>query len=132
MDAHVKDVVRAMTEASDQERILFPDVVKALAEVGIERYHADLVCATKTYYQPEGAFEVVSCHSVSRPADLFSAEGVEAAVRASQSGAIKYREFCARIAVAGCVGYAVSLAGRRAVYYGRTGDSHTEWFPGAR
>jgi hypothetical protein len=26
----------------------------------------------------------------------------------------------------------VSLAGRRAVYYGRTGDEHVEWFPGAK
>jgi hypothetical protein len=29
MDAHVKDVVRAMSEASDAERVTFPEVVKA-------------------------------------------------------------------------------------------------------
>jgi len=130
MEAHVKDVVRAVTEASDEERILFPEVVSALSEVGIERYLADLACATKTYYQPDGPFEIVPCHGVSLPAKAFSAEAIEAAVRASQSGTIKYREFCERIAAAGCVGYIVTLAGRRAVYYGRAGDSHTEWFPG--
>ena len=43
MNAHVKDVVREMSEASDEERITFPEVVKALMEVGIERYHADLL-----------------------------------------------------------------------------------------
>jgi hypothetical protein len=43
MDAHVNDVVREMSEASDEERITFPEVVKALMEVGIERYHADLL-----------------------------------------------------------------------------------------
>ncbi len=52
-------------------------------------------------------------------------------MRAVQGGRIRYREFCARIAAAGCVGYFVSIPGRRAVYYGRTADSHTEWFPGA-
>jgi len=131
MDTRGKDVVRAMTEASDEERITFPEVVTVLSEIGIERYHADLVCATKTYYQADGSFETVPCRSVSSPAKAFSSEGVEAAIRASQGGVIKYREFCERIAAAGCVGYFVTLAGRRAVYYGRTGDSHTEWFPGA-
>ena len=47
MNAHVKDVVREMSEASDQERIAFPEVVKALTEVGIERYHADLVARSE-------------------------------------------------------------------------------------
>jgi uncharacterized protein YbcV (DUF1398 family) len=132
MDEHVKDVVRAMTRASDEERIAFPDVVANLAAAGIERYYADLVCSTKTYYTPEGSFEVTPCHVAPAPAEAFSAEGVNAAVRASQSGAIRYGEFCARIAAAGCVGYVVTLAGKRAVYYGRTGDSHTEWFPGTK
>ena len=56
MNAHVKDVVREMSEASDEERITFPEVVKALAQVGIERYHADLVAGRKTYYMPDGDF----------------------------------------------------------------------------
>jgi uncharacterized protein YbcV (DUF1398 family) len=64
------------------------------------------------------------------PAAAFSAGGVDAAVRAIQAGKIQYKTFCKRIAEAGCVGYHVSLVGRRAVYYGRTGDSHIEWFPG--
>ena len=62
----------------------------------------------------------------------FLAEGVEKAVRAIQRQDIAYREFCRRIADAGCVGYFVSLAGRRAVYYGRAGDEHVEWFPAAK
>lgn len=32
----------------------------------------------------------------------------------------------------GCVGYHVSLAGRRAVYYGRSGETHVEQFPPAK
>jgi uncharacterized protein YbcV (DUF1398 family) len=132
MDAHVKDVVREMSEASDEERITFPEVVKALMEVGVERYHADLVAGRKTYYLPDGAFEETSAHKVGGAALKFSPEGVEKAVRAIQRQQIAYREFCRLIADAGCVGYFVSLAGRRAVYYGRTGDEHVEWFPGAK
>ncbi len=132
MDARAKEVAREMTRASDQERITFPEVVKALMDVGVERYHADLVCSNKTYYVPDGGFEVVACHPIRQPAPSFSAKGVEDAVRAIQSLSIGYGEFCERIAAAGCVGYLVSFVGRRAVYYGRTGDSHVEWFPGAR
>jgi uncharacterized protein YbcV (DUF1398 family) len=132
MDAYVKDVVREMSKASDDERITFPEVVKALMEVGIERYHADLVVGRKTYYLPDGDFEEVEVHKVEAATGEFSAKGVEKAVRLIQRQAIGYRQFCRLIADAGCVGYFVSLTGRRAVYYGRTGDEHVERFPGAK
>jgi uncharacterized protein YbcV (DUF1398 family) len=129
MDARVKDVVREMSEASDAERITFPEVVKALMQVQIERYHADLVTGRKTYYLADGDFEDVEGHKFGGAATTFSVGGVEKAVRAIQRREIRYREFCRQIADAGCVGYVVSLAGRRAIYYGRTGDEHVEWFP---
>ena len=62
MDGHVKDVVREMSKASDEERITFPEVMKALMETGVERYHADLVAGRKTYYLPDGDFEEVTVH----------------------------------------------------------------------
>jgi uncharacterized protein YbcV (DUF1398 family) len=132
MDAHVKNVVREMSAASDEEGITFPEVVNALMEVEIERYHADLVTGRKTYYLADGDFADVEGHKFGGAALMFSAEGVEKAVRAIQGRKIAYRKFCRLIADAGCVGYFVSLAGRRAVYYGRTGDEHVEWFPGAK
>ena len=133
MEPHVSDVVRAMTRASDNEEITFGEVVGALIEAGVERYRADLVTSTKTYYMADGSFEIVPCDAVEGLIALdLSAEGVEAAVRAIQGRAIKYREFCLRIAAAGCVDYLVSLTGRRAIYYCRSGDAHVEWFPGAR
>lgn len=130
MDEHVKDVVRACTRDSDGEQVSFPQVVARLMDAGVERYHADLVRSEKTYYMPDGSNEVTVAQPVrgSAPAE-FSAQAVEEAVRAIQQGRIKYKEFCERIVAAGCIGYFVSLAGRRAVYYGRTVDCHTEWFP---
>lgn len=132
MNAQIRAVVRECTEASDQERIAFPDVVAKLMQAGVERYHADLTRAEKTFYLPDGSSETVAGARISVAPPLeFSASEVEAAIRAIQSGKIKYKEFCARIAAAGCVGYFVSLAGRRAIYYGRTGDSYVEPFPSA-
>jgi uncharacterized protein YbcV (DUF1398 family) len=96
MDAVVKNVVREMSRASDQERIAFPEVVKALMEVGVERYHADLVAGRKTYYLPGGDFEEVEVHKINGAATTFSAAGVEKAVRAIQRQEIAYREFSAR------------------------------------
>ena len=93
---------------------MFPDVVKALTAVGIERYHADLVAGTKTFYTPDGSFEVVSCNPVRTAALDFAADGVEKAVRATQRGEIKYQEFCARIAAAGCVDPLAACIGSRA------------------
>ncbi|HEY4295572.1 MAG TPA: DUF1398 family protein [Paraburkholderia sp.] len=133
MDAQIRDVLLECTKASDEERVTFPEVVKKLIGAGVERYHADLLRSEKTYYLPNGESEVVPSHAVGIvPSQEFSAQGVDAAVRAIQAGKIQYKTFCERVATAGCVGYFVSIAGKRAVYYGRTGDSHVEWFPGAK
>ena len=129
MDDHAKAVVREIAEASDQERISFLDMVQALTEAGIERYHADLLAGTKTWYMPDGGFEITQGHALHAAVD-FRGDTVQQAVHAIQQGEIGYRAFCRRIAAAGCVGYFVSLAGRRAVYYGRTLAAHVEWFPG--
>jgi uncharacterized protein YbcV (DUF1398 family) len=133
MDTRVKEVMVEATRASDEERATFSEVVMKLMQAGVERYHCDLVRGEKTYYLPNGESAVVAGEAVGvAAAGEFSVAAVDAAVRAIQAGKIAYRTFCTRVAEAGCVGYHVSLVGRRAVYYGRTGDSHVEWFPGAK
>lgn len=132
MDARARNAMLDCTRLSDQERESFGQIVGRLMVAGIERYHADLRRAEKIYYMPDGASLAVPADPVDGPfAEVFSAAGVDAAVRAIQAGAIRYKEFCDRIAAAGCVGYVVSLVGRRAVYYGRSGESHVELFPAA-
>jgi uncharacterized protein YbcV (DUF1398 family) len=132
MKPEIISVMQECTDASDQERVGFPEVVMKLAQAGVERYHADLLRAEKIYYLPSGESHRVEAHPVAAtPAAEFAADHVEAAIRAIQQQKIEYREFCERIVRAGCVGYMVSLAGRRAVYYGRTGDSYVEPFPNA-
>ncbi len=133
MNALVKAIAEECTEASDTATMAFPQIVMMLNEAGFERYRADLCRSEKTYYLPNGETIVTPCAPLTNAiATAFSPSGVEAAVRASQAGAITYTQFCERIADAGCVDYIVSLAGRRAVYFGRTGESHVELFPGGK
>lgn len=133
MNAQFGCVVEECTADSDASRMSFPQVVGKLISAGVERYHADLVRSEKTYFLPSGESRVIPNDEIGRvPAAEFSAPSVEAAVRAIQKGEINYRAFCERVMDAGCVGYHVSLAGRRVIYYGRTGDNHIEYFPGAK
>ena len=125
MEAKARDAMLDCTRDSDAERVSFGQVVGRLMQAGIERYHADLRRSEKIYYMPDGDSLTVPAEPVAAAfAEGFSAQGVDAAVRAAQAGAIKYQEFCRRIAAAGCVGYLVSLSGRRAVYYGRSGETN--------
>ncbi len=124
MDQSVRDVIETVTRASDEERITFPEVVGALMAAGVERYHADMTRSERIFYMPDGGTQSVASHIAPGAAADFSASAVAAAVRAIQRQEIRYREFCRRIAAAGCAGYHVFLRGRRAVYYGRTGDGH--------
>lgn len=132
MTPQIINVVETCTRVSDEGRTTFGHVVGKLMEAGVERYHADLLRAEKIYYMPDGTSHRTPCAFVATtPANAFNADGIVDAIRAIQGQNITYAEFCERIAAAGCVGYLVSLAGRRAVYYGRTGDSYVEPFPSA-
>lgn len=130
MDETIRAVMQECTDASDQERMTFPEVVGKLAAAGVERYHADLQRHEKTYYLPSGESHLVPCAAIGEAAAFpFSAEGVSAAVKSIQAGRIGYRAFCRQILQAGCVGYFVSITGRRAVYFGRTSECYVEQFP---
>ena len=132
MDPQITLVLVECTKDSDEGRATFPQVIAKLMAAGVEGYHADLRRAGKTYYLPDGDSAVVPSASVATvPARDFSAHAVVAALRAIQAQAIDYRAFCERIAAAGCVGYVVSLPGRRAVYFGRTAETYVEMFPPA-
>ena len=130
-DTDWQAVLHECTDGSDQERLSFPQVVGKLMAAGVERYRADLLRHEKTYYMPDGRSHVVSNAAIAGEAAMdFSAAGVDSAVRDIQAGRIAYREFCRRVMAAGCVDYIVSISGRRAVYFGRSGESHVEMFPG--
>jgi uncharacterized protein YbcV (DUF1398 family) len=132
MNAEQERVARECSALSAAGRINFGEVVGRLMAADIERYHADYSRRENTFYTPGGG----SCVVAMDLPDLhfehaFDAARIEAAVRAAQSGEVKYKEFSSRATAAGCVGYFVVISGKRVQYFGRRGEVHTEWFPGA-
>ena len=112
--------------------LTFPEILGQLAQIGIERYHADYSRQEITYYLPEGDSLVIATPHPSHPtAAEFSASAVEAAVRQSQRNEHTYIDFIRKTMAAGCVGYFVQITGRRVIYFGRNGESHVEHFPPA-
>jgi uncharacterized protein YbcV (DUF1398 family) len=130
MDEHVRSVVEACSRGSEDGTLKFPPQLSMLGEVGVEAYWADLRRAIRIYYMPNGeSIEVKADEIGVSVAETFDAAAVESAVRQSQADAITYKEFCRKVAAAGCAAYVVSLLGRRVVYFGRTAETHVEHIP---
>ena len=133
MDA--KAIVIKCTRASEQNRMSFPEVVKTLIEAGIESYFCDFRRATKTYYLPSGEFfEIPAEKTALAIGKEFDRPRIQAAIREAQANRpdYTYKGFCEKVVAAGCVGYIVSFPGRRAVYFGRSAETHVEMFPSAK
>lgn len=110
----------------------FPQIVGTLREAGFESYAIDFRRATATYYLPDGASLELPAHRVGVPVgSSFDAALIQAAIREAQQqvAGYTYRGFCEKVALAGCAGYVVSFSGRRALYIGRSAETHTEHFP---
>ena len=60
-----------------------------------------------------------------------SAAALRANILDSQRHNQPYREFTRRAMAGGVQGCIAFLRGKRMTYWGRTGDQHTEWFPGS-
>lgn len=113
----------------------FPESVKILMEGGFDGYAVDFRHSTRTYYMKGGeALELPTSRSSVPVAERFDAAVVKDAIREAQQmvPGYTYKKFCTKVMGAGCAGYLVSLLGKRFVYYGRTGEIHTEHFPGTK
>ena len=111
----------------------FPEIVGILLAAGVEYYHVDYVALRKTFYSADGAVLSMPITYEELPAVAADFDG--AALRAnildSQRHGQKFRDFTRRAMQAGVQGYFAFLRGQRVTYFGRQGDQHTEWFPGA-
>lgn len=110
----------------------FPQIVRTLMEAGFESYAIDFRRATATYYLPNGESVELQAHQVDASiAPAFDTVRMQAVIREAQQQVpgYTYRGFCENAALAGCAGYIVSFSGRRAVYFGRTAETHVEHFP---
>ena len=132
MSPDLKQIAHDSIAAAESGAQTFPQIVGRLIAAGFEGYQVDLRAGTATYYLPSG--EAVAVRAGSPPsadAPRFDADAVISAIREAQQDApgYTYAGFCEKVARAGCVGYLVSFPGRRVVYLGRTGETHTEHFP---
>jgi uncharacterized protein YbcV (DUF1398 family) len=111
----------------------FPEVVAKLLAAGVEYYHVDYVGMRKTFYGPDGDAVVtpITYDDMPTVAPEFDAAELRNAIVDSQQNGQKYRDFSRRVMAAGVQGYFAFLRGKRVTYWGRSGDQHTEWFPGA-
>jgi len=111
----------------------FSEIVGKLISAGVEYYHVDYVCLRTAFYGPGGDVVETPIPLDDRPAvgAEFDAAALRAAIVDSQRHGQKFRDFSRRAMAAGVQGYFAFLRGKRVTYWGRTGDQHTDWFPGA-
>lgn len=135
MSTNWKDATLATLEGAEADTMSFPQAVALLMQAGVDGYAADFRRATRTYYLPDGeTLELTSAWPPEIVAERFDAAAVVAAILEAQAlvSGYTYKGFCAKVAAAGCAGYLVSLLGKHVLYYGRTGETHTEYFPGTQ
>lgn len=113
--------------------IPFPDVVRMLHETGVEYYRVDYVTLRKEFFSADGDVIATPIHYEGLPQVAAELDGaaLRAAILDSQRNGQHYRDFTRRAMEAGVQGYMAFLRGQRVIYWGRTGDQHVEWFPGA-
>jgi uncharacterized protein YbcV (DUF1398 family) len=134
MSTNWKDVARATLEGSENGSMTFPQSVKLLTESGFDGYAVDFRHSIRSYYLPNGETTALEMERTPAVAERFDAAAIKAALREAQAlvPGYTYKGFCAKVVAAGCAGYVVSLLGKRVLYYGRTGETHTEYFPGTQ
>jgi uncharacterized protein YbcV (DUF1398 family) len=132
MDDRSKQVAESCLRAAQDNSMTFPQIVGKLIEDGFESYTVDYRTSTATYYRPDGESIQLPTHSHAVAiAEDFDAGAIKAAIKEAQQLApgYTYEGFCEKVMSAGCAGYIVSFSGRRALYFGRTAETHVEHFP---
>jgi uncharacterized protein YbcV (DUF1398 family) len=130
-----KETARACLEGAETGTMTFPQIVGTLINAGFDGYAVDLRGGVTTYYLTSGKAVALAAPLTPTPvAERFDADAVRAAIREAQAlvPGYTYKGFCAKVAAAGCAGYLVSFPGKRVLYFGRTGETHTEYFPNAK
>ena len=132
MDERKKSVAGACLEGAESRTMNFPWIVGTLMREGFEGYAIDFRRAVATYYLPDGDSVELAAHKIDvGVAAEFDAVSVQAAIKEAQQlvPGYTYKGFCKKVALAGCAGYIVSFSGHRALYIGRTAETHVEYFP---
>jgi uncharacterized protein YbcV (DUF1398 family) len=105
-------------------------VIGALAGVGVESYRVDFLSGEDLFYMPDGQTHTEALpHAPARVADYLDAPALQALIRDAQADRLRYPQFVERSVKLGVAAYHVYLNGKKVVYFGRSGEMHTEHFP---
>jgi uncharacterized protein YbcV (DUF1398 family) len=132
MDAQLIAIAQNCLDAAYDKTMTFPEIVRTLGGSGFEGYVVDYRRNTTTYFLPDGSSVVLANRTSGEPvAAQFDQPGVAAQIKWAQADPpeYSYSAFCKNVKALGCAGYIVSLLGRRVLYFGRTADTHVEYFP---
>jgi uncharacterized protein YbcV (DUF1398 family) len=132
LNDHKKTVAKTCLDGAETNTMTFPQIVGTLMREGFEGYTIDFRRAAAIYYLPDGESVELAAHSTDVPvAPAFDAAAIQGAIKEAQqlTPGYTYKGFCKKVAAAGCAGYMVSFSGRRALYIGRTAETHLERFP---
>lgn len=132
MTQQLANVAKNCLNAAYDGTMSFPEIVRKLIEAGYEGYVVDYRRNTTTYFLPDGqSVELENRRSDEAVAAQFNQSGVAAQIKWAQDNSpdYSYAAFCKNVKALGCAGYFVSFLGRRVLYFGRTGETHVEYFP---
>jgi uncharacterized protein YbcV (DUF1398 family) len=132
MNDQQKAAARTCLDGAEENTMTFPQIVGTLIEAGFESYAVDFRRATAIYYLHNGKSTELPTHALDIPvAASFNAARIQFAIKEAQQlvTSYTYKGFCKKVASASCAGYVVSFTGRRALYIGRTAETHVEHFP---
>jgi len=131
MDDHKTSVARTCLAGAEDNTMTFPQIVGTLMQEGFEGYFVDFRRSTATYYLLNGDTRQLPMHKIDDGSPNFDTATIQAAIKEAQQlvPGYSYKGFCKKVVAAGCAGYLVSFSGRRALYYGRTAETHVEHFP---
>ena len=132
MNDHLQNIAQVCLRGAESNTMTFPEIVETLTRAGFEGYSIDFRRASGTYYLIDGDSVMLPTHRSEVPiAAALNIAAVQAAIGEAQRlvPGYTYAGFCEKVMAAGCAGYMVSFTGRRAVYFGRTAETHVEHFP---
>ncbi len=131
MSARKAQIAERCLKASETGTMTFPEIVGALIVAGFDGYTIDFRRGAATYHSPEGSIDLPMHKLEVSIAPHFDTATIQSAISEAQRlvPGYTYVGFCNKVAAAGCAGYMVSFLGRRALYFGRTAETHVEHFP---
>jgi uncharacterized protein YbcV (DUF1398 family) len=126
------DLAQATFEGTEANTLTFPEGVKLIAAAGFNGYLVDYRAGTRTYHHSNG--ETFTFQGPAYPpVDAFDRGVVRGAIKEAQQlvPGYTYQGFCRKVTErGGSAGYLVSIVGKRVLYFGVNGETHTEYFPG--